>query len=250
MLTAVAGNMKRMLRLIGLVVSIGLADSMNPSTIAPALYLAAGERPLQNVSQFTAAVFGTYAVGGALIVLGPGEGLLALVPHPDATARYIAETVAGAVMLVAAALLWRSRARLRARRLPSPSGNSRSSALLGLTITIVELPTALPYFAAIAAVVGSGLGLGHQLLLVLIYNVCFVLPLLAIVATVAIAGEGAEQILRRARDGLQRHWPEILAGLALVVGLFVVVLGVTGLAGAGHGKVAGFSRRLRRAISR
>ena len=29
-----------MLRLIGLVVSIGLADSMNPSTIAPGLYLA------------------------------------------------------------------------------------------------------------------------------------------------------------------------------------------------------------------
>ena len=29
-----------MIRLIGLAVSIGLADSMNPSTIAPGLYLA------------------------------------------------------------------------------------------------------------------------------------------------------------------------------------------------------------------
>ncbi len=34
-----------MLRLIALVVSIGLADSMNPSTVVPALYLASGERP-------------------------------------------------------------------------------------------------------------------------------------------------------------------------------------------------------------
>ena len=34
-----------MLRLIGLVVSIGLADSMNPSTIAPGIYLAMGRRP-------------------------------------------------------------------------------------------------------------------------------------------------------------------------------------------------------------
>ena len=32
-----------MLRLIGLVVSIGLADSLNPTTLAPALYLASGE---------------------------------------------------------------------------------------------------------------------------------------------------------------------------------------------------------------
>ena len=35
-----------MLRLIGLAVSIGLADSMNPSTIAPALYLAIGRSPV------------------------------------------------------------------------------------------------------------------------------------------------------------------------------------------------------------
>ena len=32
-----------MLRLIGLVISIGLADSLNPTTIAPALYLATGQ---------------------------------------------------------------------------------------------------------------------------------------------------------------------------------------------------------------
>ena len=33
-----------MLRLIGMVLSIGFADSMNPSTIAPGIYLAVGER--------------------------------------------------------------------------------------------------------------------------------------------------------------------------------------------------------------
>ena len=36
-----------MIRLIGLCISIGLADSLNPSTIAVALYLATGERPGQ-----------------------------------------------------------------------------------------------------------------------------------------------------------------------------------------------------------
>ena len=33
-----------MLRLIGLMISIGFADSLNPSTIAPAMYLAT-DRP-------------------------------------------------------------------------------------------------------------------------------------------------------------------------------------------------------------
>ena len=92
-----------MLRLIGLVVSIGLADSMNPSTIAPGLYLAIGERPRAGLIQFTLGVLAVNFVGGAVIALGPGQALLALVPKPGPTARYVAETVAGVIMLIGAA---------------------------------------------------------------------------------------------------------------------------------------------------
>ena len=239
-----------MLRVLGLVISIGLADSMNPSTIAPALYLAAGPAALRNLAEFTAAVFAVSLLGGALIVLGPGEALLALVPHPSATTRYILETIAGAAMLVAAAYLWRARRRLGHRGPAGPPKQNRSSALLGATIAAIELPSAFPYFAAIAAIVGSGLGLGHRVLLLVIYNVCFVLPLLVIMGIVAVAGERASQILGRARAFLERRWPVLLAGLALVAGVFVTLLGVTGLVGASHGTAGRVSRRLRRVLSR
>lgn len=238
-----------MLRLIGVVISIGLADSLNPSTIAPALYLASGRSAMTDLTQFTGAVFGTYFLGGALIVLGPGEGILALVPHPSATTRYVLELVAGAAMLLAAGYLWRRRGRLSRRELPGPPKGGRSSAWLGVTIMLVELPTAFPYFAAIAAIVGSGLGLGHQVVALVIYNGCFVLPLLLIMGTVAVAGDRAEQILTGAREFIQLRWPVLLAVVGLVAGLFVVTLGATGLAGAGHGRVARFSRGLRRVIA-
>ena len=237
-----------MLRLIGLVVSIGLADSMNPSTIAPALYLAAGERPRTDVMQFTLGVFAVYLAGGAVILLGPGQALLSLVPHPGPTARYIVELVAGVVMLIAAGVLWRDRKRLAHRKLPSPSTEGKSSALLGVTITAVELPTAFPYFAAIAAIVGSGLDLGRQLILLVLYNVCFVLPLIVIIVTLTVAGDQAERVLERARDLLQRYWPALLAGLALLAGVFVTLLGATGLASGGHGSLARLSRRFRRIV--
>ena len=94
-----------MFSLIGLVLSIGLADSMNPSTIAPGLYLALGKRAKADLIQFTLGVVAVNFLGGAVIALGPGEALLALVPKPDHTARYIGETVAGVVMLVAAVVL-------------------------------------------------------------------------------------------------------------------------------------------------
>ncbi|MBV9809168.1 MAG: GAP family protein [Solirubrobacterales bacterium] len=238
-----------MLRLIGLAVSIGLADSVNPSTIAPGLYLALGQRPRPALIQFTLAVLVVNFVGGAAIALGPGEALLAVVPKPGATARYIAETVAGVVMLVAAVVLWVRRETLGRRELPSPDPRRKSGLLLGLTISAVELPTAFPYFAVIAAIVGSGFGPGRQLVLLALYNVAFVLPLILMILTVTLAPDRAGQILRRARDWLQRRWPPLLAGLALVVGLFVIALGITGLTGRTHGRVGRFSRRFRRSIT-
>lgn len=238
-----------MLQLIGLVVSIGLADSMNPSTIAPGLYLAIGRGGRSGLIQFTLTVFAVNLVGGAAIALGPGQALLALVPKPGATARYILETVAGVVMLIAAVVLWRRRKGLARRELPSPKSEGRSAILLGLTISAVELPTAFPYFAVIAAVVGSGFGPVQQLLLLALYNVAFVLPLILMILTLIFAPDHAERIIRRTRDLLQRHWPVVLAGLALVAGVFVTVIGITGLTGRGNGTVGRVSRKFRRAIT-
>jgi cytochrome c biogenesis protein CcdA len=238
-----------MLRLIGLALSIGLADSMNPSTIAPGLYLAMGQRPKTGLVQFTLGVFAVNFLGGAVIALGPGEALLALVPKPSSTTRYIIETIAGVVVLVAAVVLWRRRKSLSRRELPSPSPEGKSALLLGLTIGAVELPTAFPYFAVIAAVVGSGFGPIRQLILLAIYNVAFVLPLLISIAILMIAPDRAAHILTRSREWLQRRWPALLAGLALIVGLFVLTLGITGLAGAQHGAVGRASRKFRRSIT-
>ena len=237
-----------MFRLLSIVVSIALADSMNPSTIAPALYLATGEHGRRDVLQFTLGVFAVTFLGGAIVVLGPGQAVLALVPHPHPTVRYIIEVIAGVVMLIGAAVLWRKRMSLARRELPTPSAGGKSSALLGVTIAAVELPTAFPYFAAIAAIVGSGYGPGHQMVYVAIYNVCFVLPLLVILGVLTFASDRAESVLTTGRDLLQKWWPILLAGLALLAGVFVTLLGITGLASHGHGAAGNLSRQFRRVV--
>lgn len=234
-----------MLRLIGLVVSIGLADSLNPTTIAPALYLASGNRARTQVVEFTVGVFGVYLIGGAAIALGPGQLLLSLVPKPGRDARHIIEIVAGIALLFAAWMLWRHRDRLAERRLPQPKSESRSSALLGATISAVELPTAFPYFAAIAAIVGSGIDPARQLVLLLLFNICFVAPLLGIIGTLTFGGRHADRMLAIGRNFLQRNWPLILSSLMLLAGLFVVLLGVTGLTSSGHSRFSRVMRHVR-----
>jgi cytochrome c biogenesis protein CcdA len=218
------------LRLIGIVVSIGLADSLNPTTIAPALYMAEGKRAVARVVEFTLGVFAVYLTGGVLIALGPGQLLLNAVPRPDHVARHIIEIVAGVAMLIAAAVLWYKRDQLGKRVHPEHRrSDTRSSAILGATITAVELPTAFPYFAAITAIVGSGTSLTRQIFLLVLFNVCFILPLVAIAAVLAVAGDGAQALLARVRDVLRANWPRLLSGVALVAGLLVILLGVVGL---------------------
>src|SRR5450755_1185634 len=210
-----------MLRLIGVVISIGIADSLNPTTIGPALYLTTGEHARRQLIQFTAGVFTVYFLGGAIIALGPGQLLLSLIPHPGPHLRYLLELVAGVAMLAGGAFLWGYRDRLGGRGLPEVNPGGRSSAVLGATITAVELPTAFPYFAAIAAVVGSGLDVVRQIVLIVLFNVCFIAPLLAILATLTFAGPDAVRWLVRGREFLERRWPTVLAVLALIAGIFV-----------------------------
>jgi cytochrome c biogenesis protein CcdA len=235
-----------MLKLLGLVISIGLADSLNPTTIAPALYLASRERPRARVAEFTIAVFAVYLAGGALITLGPGQLIRSLVPDVDVhhTVRYVAEIVAGVVLIAAAAIIWRRRHRLVTLGLPQSNPRWKSSVVLGASITAVELPTAFPYFAAIAAIAGSGLDAGRQAILLVIFNVCFVLPLIAILATLTFAGARSERLLASARDFLERRWPHVLAGLILLIGLVAILFGVTGFGSGAHGRVGRFFRKL------
>lgn len=238
-----------MLRLIGIVISIGIADSLNPTTVAPALYLAGAEHARVRVLEFTAAVFAVYFVGGLAIALGPGQLLLSQIPHPSRHLSYVLEIVAGVSMLTAAAFLWGYRDRLPAREASSELRfQRRSSALLGATITAVELPTAFPYFAAIAAIVGSGYDIVRQTMLLVLFNVCFILPLLAIIAVLTFAGPNAGRMLATGRSWLEAHWPTVLALLALAAGLFVTFLGVTGLGSLHHNDFGTFSRRVRKLL--
>ena len=238
-----------MLRLFVLMLSIGLADSLNPSTIGPALYLATGERARNQVAGFTLGVFSTYLLGGALIALGPGQ-LIRSAFDLDVrqTIRFSAEVVAGVVLLFSAWLIWQRRDRMLARGLPGTAPRKRSGALLGASIIVVELPTAFPYFAAIAAILGSGLGVVRGLVLLLVFNICFILPLLALLAVLTFGGKRTDRILCDVRSFLQRRWPHLLAGLIGLVGIVALFFGITGLVSGVHGRFGHFVGHVRKLL--
>jgi cytochrome c biogenesis protein CcdA len=182
------------------------------------------------VVEFTVAVLITHLAGGALLMFGPGPLVLSFARGLGPTVQHLGELALGAGILVAAGLTWHHRARLSGKDLPDPNPSRRSSLVLGASIIIVELPTALPYFAAIAAILGSGTALSGRLAALVLYNGCFVLPLIAILATLIATDERAQRILERSRDQLQRRWPPALAGLLLTGGSLLIALAWVGLA--------------------
>jgi cytochrome c biogenesis protein CcdA len=232
------------LRLVGIVISIGLADSLNPTTIGPALYLATGERARDRVAEFTLAVFAVYFLGGAAILVGAGSLIRSVLPHPHHHITDLIEVAVGVAMVAVSGMLWRYRSRLAERDPPDFDPHGRSSWVLGASITAVELPTAFPYFAALAAILGADVDFLGDLILLALFNLCFVLPLLGIVATLTFAPNSSDRLLSIGRDFLQRHWPAVLAGVALIAGVFVILLGVSGFASS-HSR---FFRRLHRTL--
>jgi cytochrome c biogenesis protein CcdA len=237
-----------LLALILLVVSVGLADAVNPSTLAPALLIATAPDAVRRLAGFTVGVFLVSLAGGVAVVLGPGQLLLDAVPHPGAHAKAVAEVVGGVVLLGLAAALWLGRQAIARRLRPDPGEEraDRGAFLLGAGIMAVELPTAVPYFAAVAAILASHSSVGVQLLLVLLYNVAFVAPLLALLLVRELLGDESTARLESVGAWLRERAPGLLAVLLAAAGVAVGTVGVVHLAGFGghHGAPrAGPSRR-------
>jgi cytochrome c biogenesis protein CcdA len=218
-----------MTHLLAIVVGIGVVDSVNPSTVAPALYLAGGGRGARALAAFGAGVFLTNLVAGAVVALGPGQAILAAVPHPGDHARHLVETAAGAATLAVGVVLWLGRERVAEHVLGNAERFDRSAFVVGVLIMLVEFPTAIPYFAVIATVVGSGRSPATQVTLLAIFNVCFALPVVALLGYRAVAGRGALARLVRLRGRIDRLLALLAPVLVVLVGLSLLGVGLAGL---------------------
>ena len=215
-----------MTALVLLVLGIALVDGLNPSTIAPALVLAVRQRGVLLVALFTLGVFVPSLAAGLLVVVGPGRALLDLVPHVGPNTKHLIEIGAGVALALLAWILWIHRGRVASGMSREPPGGARGAAGLGAGIILAELPTAVPYFAALAAIVGSSATLAVQFALVALFNVAFVLPLLAILM---LAGPRSGRLLELARGALDSYLGVVLPFAVALLAAALLVVGVVGI---------------------
>jgi cytochrome c biogenesis protein CcdA len=213
-----------------IVVSIGVVDSLNPGTIAPAFYFATSSRPVRNTLAFGAGILVVNLLAGIVLLFGLARFLIGAVPHPGADTKHLAELVLGACALVGAALLWHMRDRVSERYAQAATRADRASLLVGAAIASIELPTAVPYFAAIAAVAGSSANVPFQLALLSAFNLIFVGPVLLIAASAALSSDRSAARMEHVRTLLIAHAGGLLAGLLMLLAIALLLLAATGFA--------------------
>jgi cytochrome c biogenesis protein CcdA len=212
-----------------LVLSVAAIDSLNPSTVVPAAVLALGERPALRVGLFTLGVFVTSTAGGLVLLFVVGRSVIARFAHPSPHTEHLLEVAIGIALLLVAGLLWALRDRLRAHLDREPADGGRSALLLGAGIMAIELPTAFPYFAAILATLGAVHGAVGQTVFIVLYNLVFVAPLLALTLLVAVTGHRYRDRIDRISTLIRTRGPDFLPPGIAIIGSALVVIGVHGL---------------------
>ncbi|MEZ5416095.1 MAG: GAP family protein [Vicinamibacterales bacterium] len=209
------------------VLLLAVVDSINPSAIVVTLYLlsASQSRVVVQVGVYLGAIAATYFALGAVLLLGLDAFLPSAGDALRGRAGLVVQSLVGLALLLYSLSAPTHGAPAQAVARPS-AGTYLALVVLGITVTAMELPTALPYFGAIALIAEAGLPPREWVPLLALYNLIFVLPPLALLVGHVVLGRrlGARyEALRTRLEGGARETALWIAGL---VGGALLVTGV------------------------
>ena len=207
---------------VPVVLGLALVDSLNPSVLAVTIYLVlTGRDVVRRVLVYVCAVFLFYLTAGLLLVTGLTAALRRWDDALASPAVYAAQAAAGAAMLLYGALAPSTGKRPPRERRPHDLALPALFAL-GLTVSLVEFATALPYLAAIGVIGQAGLPPAAILALLVLYNAVMVIPPLALLAATSMAGDRLRTRLDRWRPALTRSVRTTFLTVLAVVGFYLL----------------------------
>lgn len=209
------------------VLFLAVIDSINPSAIVVTLYLLsmAGSRALSRVAVYVGAIFITYLLLGVMMVLGIESLLPSLGGVLEGWTGLIAQSLVGLMLLVYSLTASTNHQSSPVVARPTAS-TSAALVMLGVSVTAMELPTAIPYFAAIALISEAGLPIRAWAPLLGVYNVIFVLPPIALLVGHLVLQDRLAEQYAALRQRLESGAREAMLWVAGLVGGGLFVTGM------------------------
>ncbi len=222
-----------MIELLTILFPIALLDSVSivPLCIVVLVVLLAGPKPVLKSAAFILGIFVSYLACGVLVLLGLESVLdevraytIRLWKSPE-TEELILQILIG-IVLCAVGLRMALRGKKPTRQ-PVAIGMTTLQALgAGAALTIVGLPGAVPYLAAIDLVLREHLSLSREIVVLAYYNVVFVAPLAAIVGLRRVLGDRSQRFLDGTRRFLDTWGQRIIVVLLIVLGTVLIADGI------------------------
>jgi cytochrome c biogenesis protein CcdA len=207
-------------------IAIAALDSLNPSAIALQVYLLGTTKPIPRSIAFVIGIFLAYWTSGLLAVLGLDRLIQTVIVNSGFSLStplfYIIQFLTGIILLIVGVTL-----RITTQSEPAKAPqklNLAKTFLLGMSVTILEFPTALPYFAAIEQIVRANLDLLSTMSILALYNLIFVLPPIALIVIYLFFHRQsfALSLIQRINRSITVYSPHIIRFLILGLGIFLI----------------------------
>ena len=206
-----------MIEQIALVLGIAVVDSINPSALIVTFFLLTQPRFATKILIYVSAIFLTYFLLGLALMLGLSVVGTAL----QSPFAYGLTGVLGLVLFIYA---WIPRKPKTSHPNQRVRGQHPAALFgLGITVTVLELPTALPYLGAISILTTYKWAVEQWLPILALYNLIFVLPPLVLMLVYRTLGNRLEPAaLERWKERLQGGAQETLSWIFGILGFVLV----------------------------
>jgi cytochrome c biogenesis protein CcdA len=222
-----------MVELVLILTPIALIDSTSivPLSLVPLAVLFTSRRPLAGTTAFLSGLFLSYLVGGIVIYFGLGAVIESvnhvaerIWKHPD-TIDLILQIVIGMGLLLVV---------VRMAMKPSDgTATAQQSSItpaqafwLAVTLNIVGLPGAVPYFAAIDQMLRADLAPLSTFLAIAYYCLIFVLPLIALVLLRQAVPGLADRVFGSLSRAAETWGRRVILMLLLALGTVMILDGL------------------------
>ncbi len=214
-------------RIFAEVSGLAFLDSLNPFTVAALAYLLGTKKPIGRSTTFILGTYVVYFLGGVLLLQGWLTFFRTLAPRVPPSGWAIAKIVLGVAL--AAGAVWAFRKAASGTPFRPPANLSLPATLVFAAVsTASDLPSAVPYFAAIARISLSLNSAWMEITCLAWYNFLYVSPMTAMmIAFIAMGQDRSARLFSRIRTWFEWGFAKLLPP-AVAIG--AVYLAYDGLA--------------------
>lgn len=217
-----------MIDLLITLISLALVDCLNPATISTQAFLLIGtQKPQRRAIAHALGVYVSYFLIGFLIVFGLGELLKPLLTYTLGTVEYAILLVVGSVLIFLAYRMNSKDQSTIGKYMDKVRNLSPAKTFFfGFFSTFMDIPTAFPYFAAIALLIGVQLPFMGLTALLLIYDFIYILPLLILVGVYLVTRGKCASLLQRINDKITMWSVKIAKPFLILIGALLIVASI------------------------